>query len=99
EPALESLQLTLQKSLGAARVGLTPREVALHHSLEVVDVAQVHSVEAAHGRVDVAWHRDVDQQQRTAAARDHHRVELVPLDDAVGRPGRRQDYVGPFQLG
>ncbi len=41
-------------------------EVARDDGLEVVDVVQAHALELAAARVDVARHRDVDQQQRAA---------------------------------
>ena len=51
-----------------------------------------------HPRVDVARHGDVDEQQRSSLSRGHHVLELVSLDDVVGRVGRRDDDVGLLQL-
>ena len=49
-------------------------------------------------RVDVARHGEVDQQQRPAAARLHHRGELLGADDRVRRGGRGDHDVGALEL-
>ena len=59
---------------------------------------QEDALELGDGRIDVARHGDVDQQQRPAAAALHHGRELVALDDVVRRRGRGQHDVGALQL-
>ena len=75
EPALEALQLVLEQRLRAARLGLAPGEVALDHALEVVDVAQVHALEAraTAGSMSRGTAMSISSSGRPAA-RCHHRL-------------------------
>ena len=89
----------VDQRLGPPCLGLAARQVALDHALDVVDVAEHDPFELRHGRIDVARHRDVDQEQGLSIPRAHHGVELVALDDVVRRVRRRDDDVGALELG
>ena len=49
-----------------------PRQVLLDDPLQVVDVVEEDLLELADGRLDVARHGDVDDEERPLAARPHH---------------------------
>jgi hypothetical protein len=98
EPALEAVKLGLDDPLGSHRLGLAAARVALDDLLHVVDVVEADAGDLTAGGLDVAWHGDVDQQQRAAAADRHHLRDVVALDDVVRRVGRRDDDVGRLEL-
>ncbi len=71
--------------------------VAGDHRLEVVDVVQRDALDLAARGVDVARHREVDQQHRPPVARGHHLGQLARLDQQVRRGGRGDDDVGALE--
>ena len=91
------LDLLLDDPLGLARLRLADPAVARDHRLEVVDVVQRHAADLRARGVDVARHREVDQQHRPPLARVHHLRELACLEQQVRRGGRRDDDVGPLE--
>ena len=98
QPACEAPDLLLDDLVRARRLLGARGEVAGDDRLEVVDVVQRHPFELAAGGVDVARHRDVDQQQRPLPALGHHQLELLSAHDRVGRGGRAEHDVGREQL-
>ena len=84
EPAREAADLLLDDLLRARHLALAAADVARHDGLQVVDVIEAHAVELRAGGIDVARHRDIDQQQRAPLALAHHQLELLALDDGVG---------------
>ena len=98
EPARERLDLLLDDALGAARLDPALVVRARDLRLQAVDVDQRHARQRARSRVDVARHREVEQQQRPAAARRGDERELLGADDRVRRGGRGDDDVGALEL-
>ena len=98
QPAGEAADLLLDDLLRPRNLARAGVEVARDHLLEVVDVVQRHPLQLAAARVDVARHRDVDQQQRPPLALGEHLRELVAADDRVRRGGGGDDDVGGRQL-
>ena len=97
QPA-KRLDLLLDDALGLARLGPAHELVARDLALQVVDVGERHAGQLGARRVDVARHREVDQQQRPPGARGHHHRELLGAEDQVRRGGGGDDDVGPREL-
>ena len=67
---------------------------SLHDRLQVVDVVEEDLVEIADRRLDVARHRDVDDEERPAAPRPHRLLDVRAGEDRLGRAGGGDDDVG-----
>ena len=67
-PLAEALGLLDDEPLGDLGLGAAAVERLGDDRLEVVDVVEVAAVELVHGRIDVARDRDVDEEERPAAA-------------------------------
>ena len=77
--------LALDERLGALGLARALAQVGVDHLLEVVDVVAVHVVERVDAGLDVARHRDVDEEQRPAAAAVHDaRAPSRRADDRLG---------------
>ena len=98
EPLGEARDLLLDDRLGAQRLGLADRDRVRDARLQVVHVVERHAGQVAAGRVDVARHGDVDEQQRPPAARAHDELELLLAEDRVRRRGRGDDDVRALEL-
>ena len=86
-------ELLVDDGLGARDLGPASRQVLLHDALQVIDVVQEDLFDLADRRVDVAWHGDVDDEQRFGAppAQDH--LDVLAHDDGSLRSRRREDDV------
>ena len=63
-PGVNALDLLVDDRFGARDLGAAPREVLADDRLQVVDVVEEHLLDFADRRLDVARHRDVDEEQR-----------------------------------
>src|SRR5436309_8699899 len=78
-----------------ARCLATPRvETLRHNRLEVVDVVEIAPLQLVDLRIEVARHRDVDQEQRSTLSGREHPLYLRAGDDEARGAGRRDDDVG-----
>src|SRR3990172_6803202 len=73
------------------------REVRLRRRLQVVDVEEVDAGHLAGGRLHVARHGDVDDDQLALRPRAHGRGDLLPADGRRRRRRRGDDDVGLSQ--
>ena len=85
--------------LARRRLGLAAGGVALDDRLDVVDVVEADALELAAVGVDVARHREVDQQQRLLSPLPMITSSSRALDQVVGRVGGGDDDVGALELG
>ena len=83
----------VDNGLGARDLGPASRQILLHDALQVVDVVQEDLFDLADLWVDVAWHGDVDDEQRFGAppAQDH--LDVFAHDDGSLRSRRREDDI------
>ena len=98
EPARERLDLLLDDPLRAARLGLAHLHVPGDGALQRVHVEHGDAGQLGALRVDVARHREVDEQQRPPAARGHHLADLLGAEQRVRRGGGGDHDVGPLEL-
>ena len=98
EPAGERLDLLLDDALGAARLDPALVVRARDLRLQAVDVDERDAGQRRALGIDVARHREVEQQQRPPAARLGDERQLLGADDRVRRGGRGDDDVGPLEL-
>src|SRR5215211_2380784 len=75
-----------------------PGHTLLHDSLEVVDVVQVAPFDLVHGRVDVARHRDVHEEDGASLARPHRPLHLLGGEDVTAGACGGYDDVGVLEL-
>ena len=68
-------------------------EVGVDDFLQVVDVVQEDVVELVHGRLDIARHSDIDEEDRLVAARGDDALHLVLVEDVVRRAGAGDEDV------
>jgi hypothetical protein len=109
EPAAEAVHLLLHDALGADRLAPALLGVGLGDAAEVVEVVEVHVVEAVHVGVDVARHADVDHEDRAAPPRpqrvlEERHVEQRALggeagEHHVGARHQRRQLVEPVGRG
>ena len=66
--------------------------------MQVVDVVEVHILQEIDFRLDVARHRDVDEQQRLVPAELHQRLQFDPVENVVRRGGAADDNVDFFEF-
>ena len=64
-------------------------QVGVDHFLQIVDIVEEDVVELVDGGLDIARHRDIDQEHRPVAARGDHALHLVFVQDVVRRAARR----------
>ena len=88
-PRAEALRLLRDEHLCALGLGAATGESLGDNGLEVVDVVEKTAVEPRDLGVEVARHRDVDEEERRAALRRHVRR----VQNGLGRAGRRHDDV------
>ena len=99
EPGAELLDFLGDDRLGARDLAGAPREVLADGRLQIVDVVEEHLLDLAGRRLDVARHRDVDDEQRPVAPRPHHRLDVRLGEDRRGRAGGRDDDVAGAERG
>ena len=100
EASQRSKRLCSASRMLSARFASASRPLALRSTicLHVVDVVEADTGDLAAGGLDISGYGDVDQQQRPPVAPDHHLLEIVALEDVVGRVGRGDDDVGRGEL-
>src|SRR5438270_10278008 len=94
-PLVELLRLRGDDRLGPLGFAAPARERLRDDRLEVVDVVQVALVQIVDGRIEIAWHGQVDEQQLPAAA---HAVDGLRIEDVARRARGRDDDVGARKL-
>ncbi len=80
--------LLLDDGLRARQLGAALGQVVLHDLLQVVDVVEEDLLEVAGRGLDVARHRDVDDEQRTVRPLAHDRLHEFARDDRGRGAGR-----------
>src|ERR1700679_732485 len=85
---LKALDLTLDNSGGALRFLLAVRNVRRHCLLQVVDIVDEDSVHLVHFRVDVARHRNVNEEHGAVLAAAHEKLAMLASKDRVRSSGR-----------
>ena len=78
QPRPEFLELLVDDGFGAGDLAGPAREVFADRRLQVVDVVQEDLLDFSGGRLDVARHGDVDDEQRAVAPRPHDRLRRGP---------------------
>src|SRR5271169_5013391 len=94
QPRLELVHLELDDGLGAIGFGSPVGDMRGHHLLQVVDVVHEDTVELVHLRIDIAWHRNVDEEHRAVAAAAQELLAVLLVKDGVRRASRGDDDVG-----
>ncbi len=74
-------------------------QVGVGHRLQVVEVVEEDARQARNRGVDVAGHRDVDEEERPLAALGAGRLHVGARDDEAGGSRPADHDVGPGQLG
>ena len=64
------------------------------HLLQVVDVVNEDAVQLVHLRIDVARHRDIDEEHRTVAAAAQELLAMLFAEDGMRRAGGADHDVG-----
>ena len=77
-PHREARHFLRDDRFGARDLGAAPRQVLLHDALQVVDVVEEHLLDLADGRIDVARHGHVDDEQRLGAPASGDRLRRRP---------------------
>ncbi|MCW0417707.1 hypothetical protein NB689_003461 [Xanthomonas sacchari] len=72
--------------------------VVLDRALQVVDGVQVGVGEVGHAGLDVARHRQIEQQHRLVLARAQRLLDLGPCHHRLARGGGREHHVGLVQV-
>ena len=80
----EFLDLLADDPFGAIDLARAPGEVFVHRELQVVDVIEEHLLDCRGSGLHVARHRDVDDEQRTAASRAHYRFDAPLGENGLG---------------
>ena len=76
EPRAEPADFLGDDGLGAQDLARAAREVFADRRLQVVDVVEEDLLDFTGRRLDVARHGDVDDEERTVAARPHHGLDV-----------------------
>src|SRR5437667_4226178 len=100
-PFQELPDLALDQALGGRGLLLPLAQVGLGHRAQVVEVVEEDAFQLAGRRVDVARHRDVDEEQRPEVAAAPGRpdvLDVLAADDDAGSAGAADDDVGGGQL-
>ena len=87
EPRHHALHFFGDHLLGVLGLLHALAQVGVDHFLQVVDVVEEDVVELVDRRLDVARHRDIDQEHGPVAPRRDHALHLVLVQDVVRRAG------------
>ena len=93
EPAQEALGLRRDHLLGLRHRLAADLQVVLDDVRQVVDAVEEHVVELARFGLDVARHREIDDEHRRVAARLDHPLEQPLADDRQRARGAGDDDV------
>ena len=88
EPRHHALHFLRHDRLGVLRLLHALAQVGVDHFLQIVDVVQEDVVEIVDGGLDIARHRDIDQEHRLVAARGDDALHLVLVQDVMRRAAR-----------
>ena len=88
----------VDNGLHAAYLPFALLAVGSNDLFETVHVEQEDVVDVACGRVDVARHGNVDEEQRASSALLHGSAQVSGPDDVVRGRGRRDDDVNDSEL-
>ena len=94
QPSLKFVDLHLHDGFGAIRFHAPVGHMRGDHLLQVIDVVDKDAVQLVHLRIDVAWHRDIDEEHRTVAALAQEALAVFFAEDGVRRAGRADHNVG-----
>src|SRR5207248_7275506 len=97
-PCSEPLRLLGDDRLRALGLAPPAGERLGHDGLEIVDVVEVAALELADRRIEVARHRQIDEEERPAATPAERLRHLFATKDEAGSARRRDDHVGPLEL-
>ncbi len=84
EAVCELGDLPFHERLAPLRFALALAQVRLDHRAQVVDVVAESVVEIVDGRLDVARHGDVDEEERAGVTRAQHGFDVRRADDGLG---------------
>ena len=76
---------------------LPPGAGLLGELLQRVDVVEIDFLDLADRRVDVAWHRDIDEKQRSVFPRPPGLFHVRAVDDGMRRTGRGNHHIHPLE--
>ena len=96
-PRGEPRHFLFDDRFGALELPAAPGEVLVDDRPQVVDVVEEHLIEVPDGRLDVARHGDVDDEERPVAPRPHGLLDPRPSEHRIRRPGRGDHDVGGGQ--
>ena len=95
EPRHHALHFFGDDRLGVVRLLHALAQVGVDHFLQVVDVVEEDVVEIVDRGLDVARHRDIDQEHRLVAARGDDALHLFLVQDVVRRAATRRSRYPP----
>lgn len=97
EPIRKARHLPPQDRVRLGQLRIALRERVLDERPQIVDRVQLDPGQSAHGRINVARHGEIDQQQRcgilVTTARDRA-LDLIAVHDQMGRACGADDHVG-----
>ena len=92
---LEAAHLFFHQRLGAHGFLAAVADVRGHDLLQIVDVIDEDSIEVVKAGIDVARHRNVNEEHGAVFARVEKLFAVLLLEDGVGRAGGADDDIGP----
>ena len=95
EPRHHALDLFGHQRLGVVGLLHALAQVGVDHFLQVVDVVEEDVVEVVDRGLDIARHRDIDQEHRLVAAGGDDALHLLLVQDVVRRAGARRSRYPP----
>src|SRR5579859_3202488 len=83
QPTLESLGFFGNNSTYMLHFLQTQVNTALHFSLQVIQIVEMHPWQGCDCRIDVTWERDIDEKQRATRALLHHLLHQFGCDNCT----------------
>ena len=80
---LKAFNLAFDNVRGALRLFFAIRDVRSHGLLQIVDVVDEDAVHLVHLRIDIARHRNIDEEHGTILAAAHEQFAVLAAEDSV----------------